>query len=162
MIKTARLLAPLTLLASLACTSATSPGATSTSGAGPGSMASATSPGSSGPLGSRKGRVVSEAALSKVCHAEHVDASSKVFVAVDAQGDPWRLEVTPSKDIADLGNLIFDLEGVLLGSATGGEFPWDDKAAMAIEHARVDKLMDGAVVPEDARPIDCGTSGASR
>lgn len=161
MINTARILAPLTLLVGLGCTSATSPSAT-TSGAGPGTTSSATSPGPSGSLASRNGRGVTDSALSKVCRAPHVDASSEVFVAVDAHGEPWRLEVTPSKDIADLGNLIFDLEGVFLGNATGGEFPWDGKAAMSVEKARVAKLMDGAVVPTGARPISCGASSASR
>lgn len=90
-----------------------------------------------------------------VCRTEHTDASSKVFVAVDSTGRAARLKVTPSRRIADMGNLVFDREGVLLGHDTGGEFPWDDKDAMAKERERVEGLMGGARVPEGATPIEC-------
>lgn len=98
---------------------------------------------------------LSAAVLDTVCHAEHVDKTSQIFVAVDASGKPGRIEVTPSKTMADMGNLIFDLDGKLLGESTGGEFPWSDASAMKKEKARVDALMNGAAVPEGQTPQRC-------
>lgn len=99
--------------------------------------------------------VPSDALLEKVCHAEHTDASSKVFAALDPKGEPRRLVVTPTRKIADMGNLIFDMEGSLLGHGTGSEVSWDDKVAMAEERARVDALMAGAAIPDGATSVDC-------
>jgi hypothetical protein len=57
--------------------------------------------------------------------------------------------------IADKGNLVFDIDGNELGETTGGEFPWDDKALLEKENARVAALMAGASVPNDQKPLSC-------
>ena len=92
--------------------------------------------------------------LEKICKTPHVDGSSKIFLA-KAGGTLKRIEVTPSRRIADHGNLVFDLEGNYLGDTTGGEFPWDDKALMATENARVAALFDGAKVEGDETSLRC-------
>jgi hypothetical protein len=93
--------------------------------------------------------------LEKVCHGEHADSSSMVYRAVGATGSVERLVVTPSKKIADMGNLIFDMEGRFLGNDTGSEVPWDDSAFMEREHERVGKLLGGAQIPNEAEAIHC-------
>lgn len=95
--------------------------------------------------------------LRAVCHAEHVDETSEVFVAIDGEHAPARIIVTPTRRIADMGNLIFDLAGTLLGEDTGGEVPWNDAAFMATEHARVAALMGGAAIPAGAAPVSCAS-----
>lgn len=91
----------------------------------------------------------------KVCAAEHIDSSSMIYLALDATGAVTRLVVTPSEDIADMGSLIFDMKGELLGHKTSGEFPWDDEVMRAQETERVAALMAGAAIPDDAEPIPC-------
>ncbi len=98
---------------------------------------------------------LSAAVLTAVCHAEHVDSSSTIFVAATPDGHAHRLVVTPSRRIADMGNLIFAIDGTFLGHDTGGEVPWDDQAFMTEERARVAALMDGATVPGDQTPQPC-------
>jgi hypothetical protein len=101
------------------------------------------------------GAAVTPALLDKVCHAKHADESSTVFSAVGPAGDVQRLVVTPSRKIADMGNLVFDMSGSLLGHDTGSEVPWDDRAFMEREHARVAALMGGAEIPQGSEPIRC-------
>ena len=55
----------------------------------------------------------------------------------------------------DMGNLIFDTQGKLLGHDTGGELPWDDKAARAKEDARVAALFGGAVIAKGDKTLSC-------
>ncbi len=98
---------------------------------------------------------IEPAVLAAVCHAEHVDSSSTIFVAATPDGHAHRLVVTPSRRIADMGNLIFAIDGTFLGHDTGGEVPWDDQAFMTQERARVAALMDGATVPGDQTPQPC-------
>jgi hypothetical protein len=98
---------------------------------------------------------ISAELIEKVCSANYVDGSSKIFVARDASGEVKRLIVTPTNKIADMGNLIFDMEGKHLGNQTGGEFPWEDEALMAKERQRVAALMDGAEESERDDPIQC-------
>jgi hypothetical protein len=98
---------------------------------------------------------VTPALLDRVCHAEHSDESSTVFSAVGPGGGVERLVVTPSRKIADMGNLVFDMSGVFLGHDTGSEVPWDDRAFMDREHARVAALMGGAEIPRGSEPIRC-------
>lgn len=93
-----------------------------------------------------------------ICGARHVDASSKIFPARDPSGKVTRYAVTPSKRIADLGNLIFDESGKLLGNDTGGEFPWDNKQAAETERARVAALFAGAAVAKDETALSCPSS----
>ncbi len=99
--------------------------------------------------------VVPPQLLEEVCHAEHADESSTVFSAVDSSGDVKRLVVTPSRKIADMGNLVFDMSGAFLGHDTGSEVPWDDRAFVEKEHARVAALMGGARIPDGSEPIRC-------
>ncbi len=98
---------------------------------------------------------VAPALLEKVCQAKHADSSSTVYRAFGATGEVERLVVTPSRKIADMGNLIFDMDGSFLGHDTGGEVPWGDRAFMAGERERVGKLMKGAQVPDESKPIPC-------
>lgn len=98
---------------------------------------------------------IAAATLTAVCHAEHVDSTSTIFVAATPDGHAHRLVVTPSRSIADMGNLIFAIDGTFLGHDTGGEVPWDDKAFMDQERARVAGLMDGATVANDQTPQPC-------
>ena len=98
----------------------------------------------------------SAALIAKACHVEHAGPSSTVFLALDPSGQLTRLVVTPH-GIADLGNLIVDLNGAVLGVDTGSEFPWEDAAALATERARVAALMGGAAVPQGAAPIACSS-----
>lgn len=65
---------------------------------------------------------------------------------------PHRLVVTPTRRIADKGNIVFDMAGERLGEDTGGEFPWDDKQLLEKERARVAALMDGAETERRAIP----------
>lgn len=96
--------------------------------------------------GSRPDGPVSRDALARICAVDDIDETSKIYVAKDAAGQVHRVVVTPTRDIADMGNLIFDPAGEYLGHDTGGEFPWDDEVLVANERARVAKLMDGATV----------------
>ena len=133
----ARLLATVVALVTLAACHGKAPSATAARPAEPGST------------------TLDPAVLHAICTAEHVDASSTVFVAFAADGRAHRLVVTPSRRIADLGNLIFAVDGTLLGEDTGGEVPWDDQAFMATERARVAALMDGAAIPNGQQPQPC-------
>jgi hypothetical protein len=91
----------------------------------------------------------------KVCAAEHVDETSQIFLARNKAGVAERIVLTPSRTIADMGNLVFDMNGELLGHDTGSEFPWDDEARRNEERARVAKLMGGAMVASNATPRSC-------
>lgn len=126
----------------IACSSAPSPGST-----GNGGDATKPTPTSDGPL--------TPELRAKVCAAEHVDETSKIFLARNKAGVATRVVLTPSRSIADMGNLVFDMKGELLGHETGSEFPWDDQARRDEEHARVAKLMGGAVVPNNETPRSC-------
>lgn len=145
----ALLLLPLTvlLLTSAACgtspapsTGSATPGVTSTSRA---SLPPTAPGGSDG--------AISASLLAKVCSAEYTDESSEVFVAYKDEA-PHRLVVTPTRRIADKGNIVFDMAGERLGEDTGGEFPWDDKQLLEKERARVAALMDGAETERRAIP----------
>jgi len=85
-----------------------------------------------------------------------VDETSQVFIARDGSGVAHRIVVTPSSRIADMGNLIFDVEGNYLGDDTGSEVPWDDEDFMAGERARVAALMDGSSVQGEATTTCAG------
>ena len=139
-----------------ACSSGSPTAATATSTSEPSAVATATTSISANgtPSESPLKSLVSASALEKVCKAKYVDDSSKIFIAF-AEGKPTRLNVTPSRNIADMGNLVFDLDGNELGETTGGEFPWEDKALLEKEQARVAKLMAGASVPNDQKPLAC-------
>lgn len=93
--------------------------------------------------------------LTAICRAERVDATSMIFPARDPSGKITRYSVTPSRRIADMGNLIFDAGGTLLGHGTGGEFPWDKPGARAAEEARVAALFAGAAVAKGEAPLRC-------
>ena len=97
---------------------------------------------------------IAAAVLDAVCHADHVDSTSTIYIAATPDGQAHRLVVTPSRQIADMGNLIFSMDGTFLGHATGGEGP-QDMEFMAQESARVAGLMDGAVVANDQTPQPC-------
>lgn len=90
--------------------------------------------------------------VAKVCSAEDTDEKSEVFVAYKS-GAPHRLVVTPTRNIPDMGNIVFDMDGKRLGEDTGSEFPWENKELMEKEHARVAALMDGAET--GPKPIAC-------
>lgn len=126
----------------LACSSSPS-----SEGTGKGGDATKTEPASEGPLTSE--------VRAKVCAAEHVDETSKIFLARNKAGVAERIVVTPSRRIADMGNLVFDMKGELLGHETGSEFPWDDQALAGEERARVAKLMSGAMVGNGEPPLPC-------
>ena len=143
----------LSIVLTLAACSSGSP--TSTTAASPSERtATASSSASTTPSESPSTSLIPASTLEKICKAEHVDGSSKIFIAF-AEGKPTRLNVTPSRTIADMGNLVFDLDGNKLGETTGGEFPWDDKALLEKENARVATLMAGASVPKDQKPLAC-------
>lgn len=146
----------LALLVLAACSSTGAPAASSTSVA-PASTSATPSPASSGPSSSAVAAPadIGPDVLHKVCHAEHADRTSTLFFAKDASGKVTRIVVTPSRSIADMGNLIFDRDGKHLGKATGGEFPFNDKELADKERARVAALMGGADVPNDAKPLRC-------
>lgn len=97
----------------------------------------------------------SEATIAAICATKHVDESSKIFPARNAAGKITRHSVTPSRKMADMGNLIFDADGKLLGHETGSEFPWDDKARTEEERARVNALFGGASVAQGETPSSC-------
>lgn len=126
----------------LACSSSPSP-----EGTGKGGDATKAEPASEGPLTSE--------VRAKVCTAEHVDETSKIFLARNKAGVAVRIVVTPSRRIADMGNLVFDMKGERLGHQTGSEFPWDDQALAGEERARIAKLMGGAIVPNGETPLSC-------
>lgn len=92
----------------------------------------------------------------KICAAEHVDETSRLFPARNKAGVIERIVVTPSRTIADMGNLVFDTSGVLLGHETGSEFPWDDQKLAGEERIRVAALMGGAMVAKGEPPLTCG------
>ena len=117
-------------------------------------VACATAP-APAPAASGSAAVDAAAPLAAICRTEHVDGSSKIYVARDPSGKITRYSVTPSKRMADMGNLIFDAQGNLLGHDTGGEFPWDDKAARAKEDARVAALFGGAVIAKGDKTLSC-------
>lgn len=127
----------------LACSSAPSSGGTAEGGA----AATKPEPASDGPL--------APGVRAKVCAAEHVDETSKIFLARNKAGVAERIIVTPSRRIADMGNLVFDMKGELLGYETGSEFPWDDEARRNAERARVAKLLGGAMVGSGEAPLSC-------
>lgn len=148
----------LALLVLAACSSAGAPAASSSSVAP--AVTSASPRTSASPAGAPTDAVGAPAdvgpdVLHKVCHAEHADRTSTLFFAKDASGKVTRIVVTPSRSIADMGNLIFDRDGKHLGGATGGEFPFNDKALADKERARVAALMGGADVPNDVKPLGC-------
>ena len=128
----------------LACSSTSSPGGTADGG----KAAAKPEPASDGPLAPE--------VRAKVCAAEHVDETSKIFLARNKAGVAERIVVTPSRRIADMGNLVFDMKGELLGHETGSEFPWDDEARRNAERARIAKLMSGAMVANGEVPLSCG------
>lgn len=103
----------------------------------------------------RAAAAIDEAVFDKICHAEHVDSSSTVFQAFGPGGDVRRLVVTPSRKIADMGNLVFDTKGDFLGTDTGSEVPWEDKDFMEKEHRRVAALMGESEIPNGFEPIQC-------
>lgn len=101
---------------------------------------------SSSPPAPRADGPVSRDALARICAIDDIDETSKIYVARDAAGQVHRVVATPTRHIADMGNLIFDPAGEYLGHDTGGEFPSDDEVLVDNERARVAKLMDGAEV----------------
>lgn len=103
---------------------------------------------------------ISSAALQKICATEHVDDRSRIFVA-KKNGVVTRFSVTPSPTMADMGNLLFDADGNHLGDDMGGELPWENKAVMAAETARVAKLMDGAEIEGGALTTSCPKPAAA-
>lgn len=137
-----------------ACSSGSPTSTTAASPSEPTAVATASSSASTTPSESPSTSLIPASTLEKICKAEDVDGSSKIFIAF-AEGKPTRLNVTPSRRIADMGNLVFDLDGNKLGETTGGEFPWDDKALLEKENARVATLMAGASVPKDQKPLAC-------
>jgi predicted small lipoprotein YifL len=84
-------------------------------------------------------------AVQSACKQQQADGTSEVFLMRDAGGKPARLELTPSRTIADAGNMIFDMEGHYLGAEAGSEFPRENKELLAKEQARVAALLGGAV-----------------
>ncbi|MFO0618857.1 MAG: hypothetical protein U0414_40085 [Polyangiaceae bacterium] len=115
------------------------------------SSSTARATGVSPPTTSASEGEIPRALLAKVCSAEDTDARSEVFVAYKGKAI-HRLVVTPSRNIPDMGNLIFDSDGVLLGHDTGMEFPREEKALYAEERARVGALMDGAATGSTGIP----------
>jgi hypothetical protein len=107
------------------------------------------------PDASSSAGVPSSEVRAKICAFENIDGSSEIYVALDKNGSPARLVVTPSRRIADHGNRVFDLSGNHLGDMTGGEFPWDDEALMTKERARVAAIMGDAEIPDSATPQRC-------
>lgn len=141
-------------LSILASACGTSPPATTTSATAgttsPVATTIATSPAittdtpSSGTTAKASSAVVPADVLAKVCSDKDTDAASQIFVAY--KGDTLhRLVVTPTRDIPDMGNLVFDASGNRLGEEVGSEFPWENKELAAEEHARMTALMDGAI-----------------
>ena len=108
-----------------------------------------------GPPSAKSGAAISPSLLERICQTEHTDGSSTVFSALGPEGDVRRLVVTPSRRIADMGNLVFDMDGHLLGHDTGSEVPWDDRAFMEKERERVSALMGGAQIPNGREPARC-------
>ena len=98
---------------------------------------------------------VTVSAVSTACKQKGADETSDVFLLRDASGKPTRIEVSPSKRIADMGALICDMEGRLLGHSFSGEFPWDNKELVAKERARVDGLLGGAVLENNPAIAHC-------
>jgi len=86
--------------------------------------------------------------LKILCAAEHVDGTSKVFIGRDAKGAIVRYEVNASRNIPDMGNLIFDQAGKFLGYGRGGELPWNDAEAMRRIEAKEKELEAGATFVE--------------
>ena len=131
-----------------ACSSPSSP-PTAGDASSPSATPTKAEPASEGPI--------DDELRAKLCAAEHVDETSKLFPARNKAGVVERIVVTPSRSIADMGNLVFDTSGVLLGHETGGEFPWDDEKRAGEERARVAALMSGAMVAKGEAPLSCGT-----
>jgi hypothetical protein len=142
------------LLTLAACSSGNPTSTTAASSSTPNVEVSSAANASAAPSVSPSASLIPASTLEKVCKAKYVDEGSKVFIAF-ANGKPTRLSVTPSRMIADKGNLVFDIDGNELGETTGGEFPWDDKALLEKENARVAALMAGASVPNDQKPLSC-------
>lgn len=105
--------------------------------------------------GSKLPEGVTAAGLRAACEHEQADAGSKVFLARDAGGKAVRLVVTPTRNIPDAGNMIFDLDGKYLGAETGSEFPREDKALYDREKERVAGLMGGATVANEPAFAGC-------
>jgi len=90
-----------------------------------------------------------EPALARICAAEHVDATSTIYVGRDAAGAPARYVVTSSTKVMDSPNRIFDVDGNYLGLADRGPLLRED--LVPAEPARVAALMDGAKL--DPKPL---------
>ncbi len=111
---------------------------------------------SSGPTDLSAQAALPDAVLKLVCSGSDVDAQSEVYIAVHKGGEAHRIEVTHSRSIPDLGNLVFDMQGKQLGNTTGMEFPHEDKKLHAEEVLRVAKMLDGASIPKSQKPLSCG------
>jgi cytochrome c5 len=135
------------LLAALACSGSSSSGTPDPAAKREPAAEPAAEPASKAPL--------SDEVRAKVCAALHVDESSQIFLARNKAGVAERIVVTPSRTIADMGNLVFDMNGQLLGHDTGSEFPWDDQARAGEERARLAKLMSGSMVGNTEAPLSC-------
>lgn len=85
-----------------------------------GLLACASSPPGPAPAASSASGAVGEDALVVLCRAKHVDGSSKIFPARDASGRVTRYSVTPSKRIADMGNLDLRRPRRAAGARHGG------------------------------------------
>lgn len=125
----------------------TSPTPSTSSGATTTAVTSTTQPSST--TASKPEGQLPASLVAKVCGAEDTDERSEVFVAYKNDA-PHRLVVTPTRNIPDMGNIVFDMDGKRLGEDTGSEFPWENKELMEKEHARVAALMDGAVTGQKA------------
>lgn len=141
----ARALALVSLCAALACGGSSS---------GAGAEPTKAEPAKPEPAKAADGPIRDEL-RAKICAAEHVDETSEIFVARNKAGVVERVVVTPSRRIADMGNLVFDMDGTLLGHDTGSEFPRDDEALMAKERQRVAALMSGSMVANGEKPLSC-------
>ncbi len=98
---------------------------------------------------------VPEALLAKICKADYVDATSSIRLGRDSGGVVKRLVVSPTRKIADMGEMVFDMDGVKLGVKTGGEMRYDDPAELAKERARIEALLAGAEVDNREEPLRC-------
>ena len=98
---------------------------------------------------------VTVSAVRAACQQPGADGTSMVFLLRDASGKPARLEVTPSRNLADGSHLICDIDGRLLGQGTPPMFPLNDKEVAAKERARIDALMGGALPSKDQAIVHC-------
>lgn len=93
--------------------------------------------------------------IAQICRHEHVDATSQVYIGRDGHGRVIRYSATPSRSIADMGVLYFDVAGVFLGEGMGAESPWGDEQAMKKLRRRDEKLQAGATFAEGDL-VPCG------